>query len=106
MIAAFMTASQACRSSRIERDLDLSCMKEPKYRFAPFIAYLIIFHAFWMGAYVFWIYPWMKSFGEATLLYALINITLRLLIWVLPVFLYLRYVDHKHPIEYLKLDQH
>jgi hypothetical protein len=80
-------------------------MKEPKYQFAPFIAYLIIFHAYWMGGYVFWIYPWMKSFGEATLLYALINITHRLLIWALPVFVYLRFVDQKHPVEYLKLKQ-
>src|SRR5262249_54049007 len=64
---------------------------------------LIIFHAFWMGGYVFWIYPRMKSFGETTILYALINITFRLLIWALPVLLYLRYVDHVDPIEYLKL---
>jgi len=31
---------------------------------------------------------------------------LRLLIWVVPVFLYLRYVDQVNPLEYLKLKQH
>ena len=28
-----------------------------------------------------------------------------LLVWVLPVFLYLRYIDHIDPLEYLKLKQ-
>lgn len=58
-----------------------------------------------MCGFVFWIYPWMKSLGEATLLYALVNISIRFLVWVLPVFLYLRYVDHIVPVEYLKLKQ-
>src|SRR5215813_12510519 len=81
-------------------------MEKTPFRFAPFIVYLVIFHVVWMGGYVFWVYPRMKSLGEATLLYALTNITLRLLIWALPVFLYLRYVDRVNPIEYLKLKQH
>ncbi|HYW73205.1 MAG TPA: type II CAAX endopeptidase family protein [Pyrinomonadaceae bacterium] len=72
---------------------------------ASFIIYLIIFHAFWMGAFVFGIYPWMKSLGERSLLYALINVSLRLLVWVLPVFLYLKYIDGVNPIDYLKLSQ-
>lgn len=58
-----------------------------------------------MWGFVFWIYPRMVSLGETTLRYALVNITLRLLVWVLPVFLYLRYIDHLDPIEYLKLKQ-
>jgi uncharacterized protein len=80
-------------------------MGAPKQRFAPFIIYLIVFHAFWMWGYVFGIYPWMKSLGDRTLLYALVNLSLRLLVWVLPVFLYLRHIDHQDPIEYLKLKQ-
>jgi hypothetical protein len=56
-----------------------------------------------MWGYVFWVYPWMKSLGDTTLRYALVNITFRLLVWVLPVFLYLRNIDHLDPIEYLKL---
>src|SRR5436190_13876275 len=77
--------------------------KESKPRFTPFIIYLIAFHAFWMGVYVFAIYPWMRSLGERTLRYALINISIRLAVWVLPVFLYLIYVDGVNPFEYLKL---
>ena len=80
--------------------------KESKPRFTPFIIYLIAFHAFWMGVYVFVIYPWMKSLGERTLRYAIINISIRLAVWVLPVFLYLIYVDGVNPFEYLKLKRH
>lgn len=80
-------------------------MGELKRRFAPFVAYVIVFHVFWMWGYVFWIYPWMKSLGDRTLQYALVNIALRLLTWALPVFLYLRHIDHRDPIEYLKLKE-
>jgi len=58
-----------------------------------------------MAGFVFGIYPWMKSLGERTLLYALVNVSIRLAVWVLPVFLYLRYIDGTNPIEYLKLRQ-
>ena len=75
-------------------------------RFAPFVLYLIAFHLFWMWGYVFGIYPWMRSLGESTLRYAVTNLTLRFLIWIVPVFLYLRYVDHVNPIDYLKLREH
>jgi len=78
-------------------------MIERRSRFLPFVIYLIVFHAFWMWVYVFEIYPWLKSLGETTLRYALTNITVRLLVWVLPVLLYLRYLDRVDPIEYLKL---
>jgi len=76
---------------------------ESKRKFIPFVIYVISFHVFWMVGFVFWIYPWMKSLGETTLRYALINVTIRLLVWVLPVFLYLIYVDGLNPIEYLRL---
>jgi len=80
-------------------------MRQPRPQFAPFVIYLIAFHTFWMWGFVFWIYPWMKSLGETTLRYALVNISLRLLVWVLPVFSYLRYIDRLDPIEYLKLKE-
>jgi membrane protease YdiL (CAAX protease family) len=79
-------------------------MRKSKQSFTPFIIYLVAFHAVWVG-YVSWIYPWMVSLGNTTFLYALVNISFRLLVWVLPVFLYLRYIDHLDPIEYLKLKQ-
>lgn len=81
-------------------------MKESEKRFAPFVAYLIVFHLFWMWWYVFWIYPWMTTLGPATLRYALVNLPLRFLVWILPVFLYLRYIDRVDPIHYLRLRQH
>lgn len=79
--------------------------EESGKRFGPFIAYLIIFNAAWAG-WVYLVYPRMKALGEATLVYALVNIGIRLLIWVLPVFLYLRFVDRAEPIEYLKLKRY
>ena len=56
-----------------------------------------------MGVYVFAIYPWLRSLGERTFTYAVANISIRLVVWVLPVFLYLIYVDGVNPCEYLKL---
>jgi len=70
-----------------------------------FVAYLIIFTASWT-TWVLIGYPRLRSLGEQSLLYALINITVRALLWVLPVFLYLRYVDCVQPCVYLKLRHH
>jgi len=69
-----------------------------------FYLYLIVFFAVWVG-YVIWIYPWKETLGNTTLLYAIVDITIRLLVWVLPVFLFLRYIDHVDPLEYLGLKQ-
>ncbi len=80
-------------------------MEEAKYRFAPFIVYLIVFHAAWVG-WVYLLYPRVQALGEATLLYALVNIGIRLLVWVLPVCLYLRYIDRAELSEYLKLKRY
>jgi len=78
---------------------------EEKKRFGPLVVYIILFYCVWT-AWVYLIYPRMLSLGETTLAYAFVNITLRLLVWVLPVFLYLRFVDGTDPFEYLKLRQH
>jgi membrane protease YdiL (CAAX protease family) len=67
--------------------------------------YLIVFHAVWT-AWVLVGYPRLRTLGEETLVYALINLTIRALVWVLPVFLYLRYVDGVEPARYLKLTEH
>lgn len=71
--------------------------------FSPFITYLLLFYALWIG-WVYLVYPPMQALGPATLAYALANIATRLLLWVIPVFLYLRYIDHVNPIAYLKLN--
>src|SRR5947209_5431224 len=78
---------------------------EEKKSFGPFVAYLILFFSVWT-AWVYLIYPRMEALGSATLAYAVVNIAFRLLVWVLPVFLYLRYVDRASPVEYLKLRRH
>ena len=73
-----------------------------KTRLIPFLVYLVLFFSVWV-VWVLAIYPRLVLLGERTLLYALVNNSLRLVIWVLPVFLYLRYVDHVDPVAYLKL---
>lgn len=78
---------------------------QTKHRFSPFLVYLLLFYSLWTG-WVYLIYPPMQMLGTATLAYALANIAIRLLLWVIPVFLYLRYIDHVNPIEYLKLKQY
>jgi membrane protease YdiL (CAAX protease family) len=70
-----------------------------------FVLYLILFHATWT-VWVLFGYPHLRALGEHTLAYALLNIAVRLVLWVLPVFLYLKLVDRVDPIEYLKLKQH
>lgn len=85
-----------------ERSLSQERMKAPT-SFSPFIAYLLLFYGCWI-AWVYLIYPPMQALGPATLVYALANIATRLLLWVIPVFVYLRYIDHVHPIAYLKLN--
>jgi membrane protease YdiL (CAAX protease family) len=47
----------------------------------------------------------MRTLGETTLRYALVNLSIRLTVWVLPVFLYLVYIDRVNPIVYLRLKQ-
>jgi membrane protease YdiL (CAAX protease family) len=71
----------------------------------PFVVYLIFFYAAWT-AWVLLAYPRVRTLGEGTLLYALINLAIRGLLWVLPVFVYLRYVDGVRPTQYLKLRKH
>lgn len=71
----------------------------------PFLVYLVVFHATW----TMWVlvgYPRLRTVGEGTLLYMLINLAMRALVWVLPVFVYLRYVDRVKPSRYLKLTEH
>lgn len=74
-------------------------------RLRPFIIYLILFHASWVG-WVCLVYPRVRALGEETLLYALANIGVRLLLWVAPVWVYVRRVDGESPARYLRLKQH
>lgn len=87
-----------------ERPLSQEKVK-PKRSLPPFIAYLLLFYGLWIG-WVYLIYPPMQALGTATLAYALANIAARLFLWIIPVFLYLRYIDHVNPLAYLKLNQY
>ena len=70
-----------------------------------FIFYLILFYAAWVG-WVYFVYPHLRALGESRLLYAVFNTAIRLVLWVLPVFCYLKYIDGVRPTAYLKLRQH
>ena len=67
-----------------------------------FLSYVIAFHLVWV-AWPYIVYPRLIAVGDTTLTYALLNIGLRLLLWVVPVLLYLRFVDRVEPLGYLKL---
>ena len=70
-----------------------------------FVTYLVTFNAIW----TIWVligYPRLRAVGEQTLQYALINLSVRGLVWVLPVFLYLRYIDRVPASTYLRLRRH
>jgi CAAX protease family protein len=71
-------------------------------RWPTFITYVLAFHLAW-ACWPYFLYPRVVAMGETTLAYALVNIGIRLLVWVLPVWLYLRFVDGVDPVNYLKL---
>ena len=73
--------------------------------FAPFLAYVIAFHLVW-AAWPYLVYPRLSAVGDTTLAYALLNLGIRLLVWVVPVLCYLRYVDGVEPLGYLRLKHH
>jgi CAAX amino terminal protease family. len=70
-----------------------------------FLLYLLGFYATWT-AWVLLGYPRLRLLGEQTFLYMLINVVVRALVWVLPIFIYLRYVKRVGPTRYLKLREH
>ena len=72
------------------------------FRSLKFITYVLAFHLTW-ACWPYFLYPRVVAIGETTLAYALVNIVIRLLVWVLPVWFYLRFVDGVDPLSYLKL---
>lgn len=76
-------------------------------RAARFVFYIIGFFVAWPALWVWGVYPWaVRRLGDATLAFALAGIFFRFAIWVVPVFLYLRFVDRVDPFEYLRLRLH
>ena len=53
--------------------------------------------------YVLLVYPHVRALGEASLLYALAGIGIRLIVWILPIIAYIRLADRANPLHYLKL---
>jgi membrane protease YdiL (CAAX protease family) len=81
-----------------------SAMKKNSFR--PFLIYLALFYLTWTFVWVYGVFPWAnRTIGNATLSYALVNIAFRFLIWILPVWGYLRYIDNVNVLEYLQLKQ-
>jgi membrane protease YdiL (CAAX protease family) len=72
--------------------------------FRSFLWYVAVFHLGWI-AWPFLVYPRLAALGETTLVYAIFNIGIRLLVWVAPVLIYLRDVDGLEPFGYLKLKE-
>jgi CAAX protease family protein len=73
---------------------------------APFLAYVVAFHLVWI-AWPYVLYPKLTAaLGDRTLAYAVIQLSIRALFWIAPVYLHLRYVDGVEPLGYLKLNRH
>lgn len=71
-----------------------------------FIAYLVVFFAAW-GGYVLFAYPSVVRLGDTTLSYLVANTLIRLLLWVIPVFVFLKYIERVEDVlGYLQLKQH
>jgi membrane protease YdiL (CAAX protease family) len=70
---------------------------------APVI-FIIGFYLWWT-ARVYLLSPALDSLGRDTFLFALVNLGCRLLMWVLPVYLYLKFYDKVNPWQYLKLNK-
>lgn len=81
---------------------DSGTVRRPAGTSRLFVVYVAAFHLLWV-AWPFLVYPRLTALGERTLRYALLNLALRLLIWVAPVVAYLRWVDRVNPLHYLRL---
>jgi membrane protease YdiL (CAAX protease family) len=77
----------------------------PAARAVLFYVYVAAFHLLWiLWPYV--LYPRLTAaLDDHSLRYAVVQLTIRVLFWVVPVWLYLIYVDGVEPLEYLKLKQ-
>lgn len=86
----------------LRRRISLPTSAPARAKLAPFLVYVCACHLTWI-AWPYLVYPRLVALGERTLVYAVLNLTIRVLVWVAPVFLYLRFVDNVEPLRYLKL---
>src|SRR5215510_8674806 len=68
----------------------------------PLVIYIGLFFSTWT-AWVLYGYPRLQLLGPRTLSYALANLTVRAVIWLVPAFLFIRSIDRRNPIDYLRL---
>ena len=78
---------------------------ETRKPIAPLIIYVAAFLGVWT-AWVLLIYPRTVRLGDTTLVYALVSLGCRLVIWVAPVFAYLHFIDRVDPWDYLRLKRY
>lgn len=78
----------------------------PRESAAAFVGYVAAFHLGWI-VWPYVIYPRLTAaFGEGTLAYAVVQLGIRTIYWIAPVWFYLRDIDRADPLEYLKLKHH
>jgi len=70
----------------------------------PLVIYIALFFSAWT-AWVLYGYPRLQLLEPRTLGYALTNLTVRSVIWLAPAFLFIRSIDRRNPIDYLRLAQ-
>ena len=78
-------------------------MKNKKNNLKPIVAYIIMFFIIW-SVYEIMISTNIKDIYSDNL-NIFSNFIIKSLIWILPVYLYLKFYDKKNPISYLKLDK-
>jgi CAAX protease family protein len=76
----------------------------PSQSLWPLFTYIALFFAAWIG-WVLYVYPCLQLLDQRSLAYALANLTSRSLIWIAPVFVFVRYVDNRRPVEFLRLNR-
>src|SRR5262245_26737117 len=74
----------------------------PHTSLRPLFIYIALFFSAWT-VWVLYGYPRLQLLDPRTLGYALANLTVRSAIWLVPVFLFIRCIDHRRPTEYLQL---
>ncbi|WP_052330063.1 CPBP family intramembrane glutamic endopeptidase [Thermicanus aegyptius] len=83
---------------QINVNIDPNVNKSKHKRY--FVSYFILFYVAWASARLFWVKP-----GVDTIPASLLEAVVKIAIWVLPVFVFLRTLDRTNPILYLKLNK-
>lgn len=80
-----------------------SLKNEKRNSLTPILTYIIMFFIIW-SVYEIMIATNIKDIYSENL-NVFLNFIIKTLIWILPVYLYLKFYDRTNPISYLKLDK-